>query len=58
MTRRIMHTQQVCILHRLTSILEPVTGQELSKLNAVYFRVKPCFWMLGPAQPSQCHVVE
>lgn len=35
MTRRIMHTQQVCILHRLTSILEPVTGQEVSKLSAI-----------------------
>lgn len=40
MTQRTMHTQQVCIMHRLVSILEPVTCQEVSRLGAISLQSK------------------
>lgn len=35
MTQGIMDTQQVCFLHKLVSILEPVTCQEVSRLGTI-----------------------
>lgn len=54
-----VHVHQVCILHSLALVPKPVTvRRQVLVVYSLTCRVKPCFWMPGAAQLSQCHVME